>query len=218
MLTLLATVKEEMQITGTADDAFLTRLIAQSTSAIENYCDRSFTRARATEIIAIPLNQAANTRLLLPRYPVIAVYSVTIETTGIVLDPTTYEIDNAAGGILYRARGWSPWSVDQFPNTSSTLQMPVREVRYQIDYEAAYDPAEGPVGTPAAPIPADLERGAIELVKSFYRARLRDPLIKADDTFGVGRLEYWVGNVPGAGGFPVMVVAMIDNYRRLSIG
>ena len=218
MLTTLATVKEEMQITSTSDDNYLTRLIRQSTSAIENYCDRAFTRAVATEIVSLPLNQWTDSRLLLPRYPVIAVSSVVVEATGAVIDSTTYEIDSAPGGILYRARGWSPWSVDQFPNATSALQVPLREVRYQITYEAGYDAAEGTPGTPASPIPDDLERGAIELVKSFYRARLRDPLIKADETFGVGRLEFWVGNTPGSGNLPQTVVAMIDNYRRLSIG
>mgnify|MGYP006268464529 CR=1 FL=1 len=218
MLTTLATVKEELQITSSSDDNFITRLIAQATAAIENYCDRSFTRATATEIVAIPLNQPTDNRMLLPRYPVIAVSQIVLEATGVVLDSTTYEIDNAPGGILYRSRGWSPWSVDLYPNASSTLQMPVREVRYQVTYDAGYDDPGGTPGNPASPVPADLERGAIELVKSFYRARLRDPLIKADETFGVGRLEYWVGAVPGSGGLPQVVVAMIDNYRRLSIG
>jgi hypothetical protein len=85
MLTTLATVKEELpQIVAgdTSKDAYLTRLISQASAAIGNYCNRNFIRARATDTVAVPLNMATAQRLLLPRLPIITVYSVTMEASG----------------------------------------------------------------------------------------------------------------------------------------
>lgn len=219
MLTTLAVFKDEMEISGTTRDSFITRLIGHASAAIENYCDRSFTRARSTSVVSLPLNLAAATRLLLPRLPLITVYSVTLEATGVAIDAGTYSIDDAAAGILFRARGWSPWSVDQFPNASTVLNMPLREVRYLVDFEAGYDAAEGSPGSPASPVPPDLERATLDLVKQYYLAVKRDPSVRSEDVAGVGRTDYWVGSLPSTqnSGMPVSITGVLDNYRKIMV-
>ena len=48
-LTTLADVKQEFGITGGTDDAFLLDLIAQTSTAIEGWCNRAFARETLTE-------------------------------------------------------------------------------------------------------------------------------------------------------------------------
>lgn len=221
MLTTLSAIHEELPASVTSSqDSYITRLIKQASRSLETYCDRSFTRARATETISVPIARALPVRLRLPRYPVATVYGVTLEADGTTVDPTSYVLEQSGiAGVLFRATGWGAltWDLASVPlNYGIATSLSTREIRYVVDYDAGYDDASGSPGTPAVPVPADLERACIELVKGWFYTRTRDPFVKSIEVTGVGKTDYWVGGLPGAdGGLPDSITDLVDVYRRM---
>jgi hypothetical protein len=93
-LVTLDAVKNELQVTGSADDAFLSDLIDQASAAIETWCNRTF----ATERVRETIDQSTVTdSLMISRFPVVEVYSASI--AGADTDVATLEIED--GGFLY---------------------------------------------------------------------------------------------------------------------
>lgn len=69
-----------------------------------------------------------------------------------------------------------------------------------------------------AAIPADVVDACLRLVTLRFSARGRDPMLRAVDTMGVGRKEYWVGGPPKSGSLPEEIAGMIELYRVPVIG
>ena len=218
MLTTAANVIDELQI-DSSRTAFITRLINQAGAAIERHCDRSFARATTTEIITVRRTVRSDLRLVLPRKPLISVASIIYTDTGVTVSSSDYSIEDADRGILYRADGWS--GVSSYAPTSSAFfndRQPV-ETRYSVTYTAGYDPAEGPVGSPASPMPADLERACIDTVKDYWFAATRDPRLKLEEVAGVGRQDFWVGTRPDGseGALSANVIGLLSTYCQFAV-
>lgn len=65
-----------------------------------------------------------------------------------------------------------------------------------------------------ASIPSPVQDAAIELVKSRWYARLRDPNVKSENVAGVLQTEYWFGTGPGApADMPNYVASKLDRFR-----
>lgn len=72
-----------------------------------------------------------------------------------------------------------------------------------VQYEAGY-----------AQMPDDVVQCAVELATMEFKARGRDPLLRARDQAGPGREEFWVGGPPGGrGAFPQTIRDVLDDYR-----
>jgi hypothetical protein len=67
-------------------------------------------------------------------------------------------------------------------------------------------------------IPYDLVEATLRYVTLRYSARGRDPMLRAQDTQGLGRQEWWVGGPPKSGNVPEELVGVIDRYRVPVIG
>jgi hypothetical protein len=214
----LDAVLDELGVPAGPRNAYLLRLIGQAASRIDGYCGGSLARLAAVEVVSVGRTQRADTRLILRRRPVLAVTSILLTDTGDEVPPVDYAIEDAAAGVIYRAGGWSPGA-----GTNSGLfgwdEIVSREVRYTISYDAGFDPAGGDPGTPPSPLPADLEGAAIDLVKTWFRAGERDPMVRAEEIEGVGRTEYWVGGAPSSGGsgLPDSITGVLDRYRTVSL-
>lgn len=151
-LTTLEAVKEYLKIDSsqTVDDSRLESLINACSSAIENFCRRSFKSQTYTN----EEYDGNNHRYIsLYNYPVLSVSSVTINNTVI---PNDEFVVKKKTGVLARKTN----------NTLSGISYnrynpiwPKGDVNILVTYTAGYDP-----------IPPDLEHACILYVMSFYKS------------------------------------------------
>ncbi len=192
-LTTLDRVKAELEISGTSSDVLLAAKIAEASSDIVAHLDRRLARETVTEMFwGFRVNPEA---LILDRYPVVSIGSVTLDA--VVLDTSASRIDVDAG-LLYRLAddgAPSKWCAGK-------------------QVEVAYTGGFLMPGQAGRDLPEALEAAAIELVQSFWTARGRDPLIRAEDVPGVGRTEYWVGAVGAKGKLLPGVESKIEPFKR----
>lgn len=189
-LTVKATVKSELQITGVADDDFLDTLIHQASAQIVSYCGREFARETIRDTFRISRGYGW---LQLSRWPTASITSIT--ESGVALAASDYELDAAAGRLLRVSSGAPILWTDEL---------------IVVTHVSGWNLL--------AELPHDLERACIDLVKSRYRQRLRDQTIKAERVDGVASFEYWVGDIPGEdAGLPSQVAGVLDQYREARI-
>lgn len=197
-LTDLVTVKDELSITTTGDDTFLTRQIGVASSAIQRYCNRIFAPQTIQDQFWFARDRRPHVlrddiwRLQLSNWPIIAMTSVvdTINGAATTLTEGTDYLADADKGELTRlnARG---------------EPMHWRSPAVVAIYQAGYAETE-----------PGIEEAAILLVKMRYFGRLRDPLIRSQNAPGVWEATYVMGTGPGgADDMPAEVTALIDRYR-----
>lgn len=211
-LCSLAAVKDELCLTDTSADAYLSRAIDWASAAVLRYVNRVLAQETVTETIR--LNRAGGgyfdaawnvqggtprrlQQVVLTRYPVISIASV-ISGDDTLAAGTDYECDLELGE-LYRmindARAW------------------FNARKIVVQYTAGYKlPNDGTART----LPADVERAAILGVSAMYAARRRDPLLRSETVDQVGSSS-WLDPQSGNGGLPMAATAMLEPYRRINI-
>ena len=191
-LTTLATVKTELGITDTDNDAWLQTKITQTSVAIASACRRVFQQETVADYFNLGW-RSCDEALVLSRFPVNEVVSVTESNS--VLAADQYDVDSSKG-MLYRMRGdcRSAWTGG----------------RIAVTYSAGY--------VLLTTLPHDLEQACILLVKQNYFAKTRDPLIKSVAIPGVSTYDYWVGSTGkgGGGGMPPEVQTLIEPYKTIA--
>lgn len=197
-LTTLERVKSELGIAGQESDGLLTTKIGEASSDIESYIDRVLRQETVTQLFW-DFRGCSFDGLILDRYPVASISSVTRDD--VLVDGAEYRVIEESG-LLYRltADGYpSKWNAGKAISVESVAG-------YKLPGEAGRN------------LPAVIEAACVELVSSFWTARGRDPLIRAEDVPGVGRVEYWVGSVGATGSLPPSVEEKITPFRRPVIG
>lgn len=194
-LTTLDDVKAELSITGTDNDALLSRYIRASSKAIEQYCNRVFALETIKdefwpdrEPYAYQLAPAISS-LQLSRWPVVSVTSVTENALPLV-ENTTFRVNAEVGAL---------WRLDDLAYPNVWRSWPIVAI-----YQGGYDE-----------IPEDVQDAAIRLVKARYLARGRDGFLKSEDIPGVRSVEYWVATGDDAGNMPPDVADILSNYRQI---
>lgn len=186
MLTTLAKAKILLQVPpeDTTEDLFIISLLTASSSAIEDYCDRSF---RFQPYTYGKYNGVRGSYLLLPNYPIHAVSLLQFRTQD-AEQPGSYEIVSDRG-MLFRSCGW-----------------PCGERSITVSYTAGYVlPGEDPIeGIP--PLPESLELACILLAQTLAR----EPGVTAER---VGDISVSYAANDGAG-LPSAVKALINPHRR----
>jgi len=161
-LVALDDLKDDLGITSSSEDDYLTRQIASASADIALYCDRVF----KTETVIETFHLTQTERLLcLERYPVGSIGSITVD--GTALASGLYQADGDTGH-LYRKDSdgdITTWAI----------------CRTVVTYDAGYDT-----------IPADLEAACISLIKARRSARTRDPVLRSEEIPDVYKAAYWV--------------------------
>jgi len=209
-LAVLATVKDDLQITVSSSDAFLSRALTRASAAAAQYCNRIFGAEKVQDTFytamaynTIPLATKLG-GLQLTRRPVLAVISLT--ENGVALtNGTDYYVDAIAGQIF---------RLDANGNDSRWLSSNVIII-YQGGFVLpAQDPSLFPAGS--ATLPLDIVDAAGRIVGQRYFERLRDPFIKTEMAFGIGTTEYFAK--PADGNLTPDITDILDNYRVPVIG
>ena len=122
---------------------------------------------------------------------------------------TDFEID--AGSMLPGDEGDSfLYRLDQNGNPRS---WPAAKII--VVYQAGYELPNDNLPAPAVAIPTNLEGACIRLVVWRFRAKGRDPMLRArGQGADIGTEQYWVGAAPGSTGpYPNEIMAVLENYR-----
>jgi len=128
--------------------------------------------------------------LILSRFPVVTVTSVVAD--GVTLTTDDYEVDRDAGTL---------WRLSDDARTAWTARKVV------VTYTAGL-----------SPIPADIERATVDLVKLAYFSRSRDPALRSEKILDVIDTAYQVtATSPTVGGLPADIAARLDRYRSPSV-
>lgn len=199
-LTTLARIKLELNITDTSGDALLEDKIDEVSSLIEaNLCFR-VPRETVSETFwhdETGLGELPS-RLVLERFPVASITSVTVD--GNAIDSSLYSLD-AKTGQLYAL------DTQGFPCGWYFCKSIV------VVYVAGYIlPAES-----NSDLPAGIQSAAIDLLSLYWQSRGRDPTIKAEEILGVIKWDYWVGDIGEPGELPPSVVTKLAPFRRVVV-
>lgn len=219
-LTTVATLAGELGIAtpaaSSAAEADLERRIAVASSAIERYCNRTFSKATLTESVA-----GYGTRYLrLSRPPLLSVTSVTLY--GVAVDAEDYAAPSgieAQAGLLRRVEGSWEWtaheSTSPAPEPLAGTERPLYEVVYVGGYVLPKD--EALPGTPRT-LPYEVEEACLRTCVAIYRSKGRDQsiisesLLSASVTYAGSTANSGIGR--GLGGIiPDEVLPLIDKYK-----
>lgn len=193
-LVTLATMKDELGVTGSATDARIGRWITEASGQIDAYLDRTLAQETVTETFRWEGIERRVDPVLLQRYPVSAIASVT-EDADTALDPDLYELDSATGRL---------WRLDA-AGCRVRWQCSVRLV---IAYTGGYAlPAD---------VPAPIEIACQRLVKQRWYGFGQDPNLRRTQTDGVGTDE-WFAPTSGAPGLPAEITDLLDPFRRMIV-
>lgn len=188
-LTSLAAVKADLGLSGSASDEALGALIDQFSDAIAAWCGRTFGAAtvRETQDVSRLCDRRS---ILLERWPVIAVSSITV--AGEALASDAYVLDAAKGELLYRgeATRFTLWPVGE------TIAV------YSTGYALPDDDDRN--------LPHDIERACILMARSAWTSMGRDPALRSEESTGVAVFTYFQTN--GAG-LSLEAQAMLSPYR-----
>jgi hypothetical protein len=182
-MTLLNTVKTELSIGNTDYDVLLGSFIQQASAAIVSYCRREFARETLVDTFRIG---GGITTLQLTRRPIVSVTSIVED--GVTLDSDDYEIIAANGWLNRLDASGDPqcWECGKIVVTHVAGWLMLTD------------------------LPSDLERVTIDLVKSKWFARDRDPMVKSEGTPGVYEVSYWVDTGQYVRGLPAGIAAKLD--------
>jgi len=187
-LTTLSAVKSELNISVSTYDSLLTGYIHSESAKLSQLCNRVFASEVLTETLYLLTHHDS---IQLSRSPVTSVSSVTYSDDALTTDDYKYDGDS---GILYRISGYSP------VNSNMTSRWNVGKL--VVSYTAGY-----------ATIPYAIADACVQLIATRWYARARDPSIRSEEIDGVGRQDFWVGQLPN--GLPSSVQTAIDAYKRM---
>ncbi len=188
-LTILETIKLELEIDDAQSDEFLLALIKDQSDAATSYCDRGF--AKETLIDDFHIYFDSYNPLRLSRTPVSSVTSL-VEGAS-TLAGTDFEYD-ASGGKIWRldTSGNRTW----WPSGKIT-----------VTYVGGYDLL--------TELPRDIERAVIIMVKQAWYDRTREPRLKSETVQDVGSYSLYEQGMhyplPGA------AADLLNKYVRYSI-
>jgi hypothetical protein len=198
-LTLLATLKEELNVSSSTDDKYMGRVITETSRFAMQSCNRVFAVETLTDVIELDESRLdgwdvqQGSIVQLSRWPVTAIQSLVerdfagndlalVQDTDFTLDPLRGQVIR-----LYPPTGLPNWWWGR---------------RLTVAYTAGY-----------AAVPPDLEGAVLRLCVARVKARGRDPLLRSFDDPRVGIQTWWVGSPGTSGSLPEEIAGVLNNYR-----
>lgn len=207
---LLADLKADLGITGSADDSTLERRIRAASALIEAHCGRAF-RRNAAFVERLP-GRGWQT-LFLSLTPVQSIASISLD--GVTLDSLAYTLDDAERGVVFRRDGWG--STAAVLKAAGPELVPGTEERaFVATYSGGYVlPNDTPQG-PAPFLPAPIVEACLLLAAQLHQNRGRDGQI-VQEQVGDASVAYAVDSIEErrAGVLPRNVVTLLKPYRRV---
>jgi len=203
-LTLVGTVKAELGITSSTGDAVMTGMIQRASDYIERWTGRRFPRETVVETLAA----SGRPYLVLSRAPVVSITAITRD--GSTISSTSYDIDNANAGILWREQGWTD---------TGLLGQNIEGYRtghgrrdWSVTYVAGYITPGSTAGNPT--LPGDVEQACIAIVKAWWRERKENPnVVKQAVGAAAETKAFGLDQV----GIPPVATSLLKRWQRIDI-
>jgi len=171
----------------TTNDAWYSKVIDRASRAAEGYCNRIFVQQEYLDTYALGVSAGAAEPLILNQAPVDPV-SLAVTVDGSSLESTGYQLDPVVGHL---------WRVGTYWVGNSGLT---------VGYTAGF-----------AETPPDVQQAVLDLCTMENAGRGRDPMLRATESPGMGRQEFWVGGMPGTT-LPADIAALLAPYVRGVVG
>ena len=183
----LGVIRAAMGIVDNSEDEALSGYLTRASDVIARHCRRVF----ALETVAeqFRFDECRDT-LILSRYPIVEVTSITEGGNGNTVSPSDYEIEHGMGMIGRLSRDRSAWW---------------SAGRIVVTYSAGYDL---PRDTPPA-----LQQACIQLVKSYYMSSDRDPMLRSESLTDVSASSYFAGRDDMH--LPPDVQSLLKQFRKM---
>lgn len=214
-LTEFTVVRDTLGLAGDAAQGRTERIINAASEAIETFCGRHFEYAE--EIVEFVRGMENTPRIVLNRTPITSIAAIeVIGHDGTIVDTlveTTYRIEDARAGLVFRVLGW-PWAPMFAGDASGTPLADTEAPNLRVTYAGGYiTPAQAAAGLGARDLPADIEEACIITAVSFMRQDGQDQRI---DMGSVGEgptsSRQFVDGTAAA--IPKAALALVDKYRR----
>jgi len=192
-LVTLDDLREQLRVRpgDVANDAWLTKVIARASLAAERYCNRIFAEQTYLDTFLPDVAGSTGEPLILSQAPVDPA-SLEVTLDGAALTQGDVALEPLAGH-LWRITDPRAWVV----GTGGL----------SVVYDAGF-----------IEIPADVQQAVLDLCTVESSGRGRDPMLRATESPGLGRQEFWVGGVPGGSLLPQDIASLLNPYRRGMVG
>jgi hypothetical protein len=222
-LTRLTTVQTELNLGASDHVTALERMIDAASYAMEQAAGgRHFER---TSGIVERVRGTGGLRLILSRTPIVSITSIErLNIDGTVAETysaSTYEIEDANAGFVYRDAGW-PWTGAGALDIAGSPLPWTERASLRVTYTAGWitpQQAADSVGT--RDLPFDLEEATILATLALYRRRGADRSITNTTTneasvnyAGAEQGNTLIGSEPN-GILPLESLAVAKRYRRI---
>lgn len=214
-LTTLERLKLQLSITrtDTTYDDFLTRLIIEYSSAVEDYLDRSLGTGQYTQKQYIPSARDIPNQVFLALYPTASIDSFTYKILGgtpATAPADTYYVIEDEGRVILLPELWDLF-YEVFADGGG------KPIELSLQHTGGYIlPANyGNWQTPAAgELPRSIENTAIDLCKAAYYTRNVNPLVKSEMVPDVLQQTYFSPEqVSGGSGGVLASLTNISSYQ-----
>ena len=206
-LTTVLTLRQELGQSDQTKDTLLERYILGASSAIAGYCGRAFHREA---MVAERVKGFGGCRLLVSRTPVVSVSAITKD--GQTVDATSYYVESAGAGFIYRPNGWDWTAPFRDGLAAPGMAAGEEESSYLVSYVGGWvTPAQSGTGTPALvrDLPNDIEEACIECCVQLFRKRGKRMGLDLEDE--ADSQTQWSGRLLTGTARSIM-----RRYRRLS--
>lgn len=189
-LVTLDDLREQLRVRpgDTANDAWYTKIIARSSRAAEKFCGRIFAAQSYVDTFQTGASGNPDEPLILAQAPVDP-SSLAVTLDGTVMAGAGYSLDPGVGHVWRSGSAWM--------NTAGL----------SVAYTGGFDT-----------IPPDVQQAVLDLCTMENAGRGRDPMLRATESPGLGRQEYWVGGIPGDSLIPRDIAALLNPYCRSLVG
>jgi len=203
-LTLIEVVKSELGITGSSHDGLLANYIKRASDFIVSHTGREFVRETVTELLP-----AKGSRFMtLSRRPIVSITQVKLD--GSTISSTTYSIDDANAGIVFREDRWTNTGI----TTSFITTRPSGDGRrdWSIKYVAGYITPGSTEGE--SNLPSDIEFACAEIVKAWYLSRTENANIKRQRVGDASEEKF---DITESRGIPPIALSVLDKWRSVDL-
>lgn len=182
----LEDVKEELRTRDNSLDAELERLITTASFVIEEFCERTFAKQTYIET----LEGSADVNLALSVTPVVSITE--IKENGVVIDATSYELQEPELGFVYKETGWY-WAGAWVGGLTLHPKARSGKHTFEATYVGGYD-----LPNDASPtLPYQVERAAMITVKDWYQNKARNVSIMRMKSAGT-EYRYYIELIPAS--------------------
>lgn len=203
----LATVKDELAISGSGSDAFLARKITQVSDEVHHFCNRVFQVEALSEKIYPWRDEVHFTVLSAERMQPLQVSRWPISAAPTVVETA---IDGTAVPLVENTDYLVKYNVGQLVRLDANGLPKAWHARLvTVQYSAGF-----------TTIPSDIQDAVTRLIKILWFARNRDPMLRQENVTGVWEGSYWFAAGPGSstGNMPPDVEAILEKYRVPVVG